>query len=118
MLTWPRSVRVFLCTEPTDMRRSFDSLAEMTRQVIKEQPTSGHLFVFTSRRADRVKVLYWDRGGYALWYKRLETGRFYMPEADGSRVELDASELSLLLEGIDLSGARRERRFVHRTGMM
>ena len=117
MLTWPRSVRVFLCTEPTDMRRSFDSLAEMTRRVIKEQPTSGHLFVFTSRRADRVKVLYWDRGGFALWYKRLEAGKFYMPEAEGSRVELEASELSLLLEGIDLSGARRERRFIPRAGM-
>jgi transposase len=98
------------------MRRSFDSLAEMTRRVIKEQPTSGHLFVFTSRRADRVKVLYWDRGGFALWYKRLESGKFYMPEAEGSRVELEASELSLLLEGIDLSGARRAQRFVHHAG--
>jgi transposase len=116
MLTWPRSVRVFLCTEPTDMRRSFDSLAEMTRRVLREQPTSGHLFVFTSRRADRVKILYWDRGGYALWYKRLETGQFHLPAAEGGRVELDAPELSLLLEGIDLSGAKRQRRFVPGTG--
>ncbi len=93
------------------MRRSFDTLAEMTRRVIGENPLSGHLFVFASRRADRVKVLYWDRGGYALWYKRLETGRFHLPKAEGTRVELSASDLSLLLEGIDLSGARRERRF-------
>jgi transposase len=93
------------------MRRAFDGLAEMTRQVLREDPLSGHLFVFTSRRADRVKVLYWDRGGYALWYKRLETGRFHLPKAEGARLELDASDLSLLLEGIDLSGARRQRRF-------
>jgi transposase len=93
------------------MRRSFDTLAEMTRQVLGENPLSGHLFLFASRRADRVKILYWDRGGYALWYKRLETGKFHLPAVEGKRVELDASELSLLLEGIDLSGARRERRF-------
>jgi transposase len=111
MLTWPRSVRVFLCAEPTDMRRSFDTLAEMTRRVLEEDPLSGHLFVFRSRRADRVKILYWDRGGFALWYKRLETGRFHLPSAEGKRVELEAAELSLLLEGIDLSGARRHRRY-------
>ena len=111
MLTWPRSVRVFLCAEPTDMRRSFDTLAEMTRQVLEENPQSGHLFVFRSRRADRVKILYWDRGGYALWYKRLETGQFHLPSAQGKRVELEAAELSLLLEGIDLAGARRHRRY-------
>jgi len=70
VLSWPRSVRVFLCTEPTDMRRSFDRLAEMTRQVIGQSPLSGHLFVFTSRRADRVKILYWERGGFALWYNQ------------------------------------------------
>jgi transposase len=111
MLTWPRSVRVFLCAEPTDMRRSFDTLAEMTRRVLEQEPLSGHLFVFSSRRADRVKILYWDRGGYALWYKRLETGQFHWPSARGKRVELEAAELSLLLEGIDLSGARHHRRF-------
>jgi transposase len=93
------------------MRRSFDRLAEMTRQVIGQDPLSGHLFVFASRRADRVKILYWDRGGYALWYKRLEKGRFHLPTGGGPRVELDAAELSLLLEGIDLTGARRRRRF-------
>jgi transposase len=70
--------------------------------------------VFVNRHANRVKVLYWDRGGYALWYKRLEVGRFHMPAATGNRVELEASELALLLEGIDLSEARRNRRFIPR----
>ena len=107
---------MFLCVEPTDMRRSFDTLAEMTRRVLEENPQSGHLFVFRSRRADRVKILYWDRGGFALWYKRLETGCFHLPSAEGKRVvELEAAELSLLLEGIDLSGARRHRRYRDRS---
>jgi transposase len=94
------------------MRRSFDRLAEMTRQVMGQDPLGGHLFVFTSRRADRVKILYWERGGFALWYKRLETGRFHLPQVQGSSVELEASELTLLLEGIDLAGARRAGRFI------
>jgi transposase len=111
VLTWPRSVRVFLCTEPTDMRRSFDTLAEMTRRILEAEPLSGHLFVFTSRRGDRIKILYWDRGGYALWYKRLEKGCFHLPIGTGPRLELDVAELSLLLEGIDLSGAHRRKRF-------
>jgi transposase len=96
------------------MRRSFDSLAELARHVIWEEPLSGHLFVFVNRHANRVKILYWDRGGYVLWYKRLEAGRLHLPAATGNRVELEASELALLLEGIDLSGARRSRRFVPR----
>jgi transposase len=111
MLTWPRTVRIFLCLQPTDMRRSFDSLAEMVRSLVRESPMSGHLFVFTSRRADRIKILYWDRGGFALWYKRLEEGSFHLPTAEGNRVELDSSELALLLEGIDLAGARRYKRY-------
>lgn len=114
MLTWPRAVRVFLCVQPTDMRRSFDRLAEMTRQVIGQDPLCGHLFVFTSRRADRVKILYWERGGFALWYKRLESGRFHVPVVKGSSLELEAHELTMLLEGIDLSGVRRSRRFIPR----
>ena len=95
-------------------RRSFDRLAEMTRQVIGQDPLSGHLFVYTSRRADRVKILYWERGGFVLWYKRLEAGRFHLPSVKGNTVELEAAELTILLEGIDLSGARRGRRFVPR----
>ena len=79
MLRLPASVRVYLCLLPVDMRRSFDGLASMAEQVVGQDPLSGHLFVFRGRRGDRVKVLYWDRDGYALWYKRLEKGVFRFP---------------------------------------
>jgi transposase len=114
MLTLPPSVRVFVYLGPTDMRRSFDGLAAMTRDLIRRDPLSGHLFVFFNRRRDRVKVLFWDRSGLALFYKRLEAGVFTLPiAADSQRtdVEMTWAEVSLILEGIDLSGARRHRRF-------
>jgi len=112
MLTWPPSVRVFLSRAPTDMRRSFDTLAAMVREVLKQDPLSGHLFVFLNRPRDRVKILFWDRSGYALWYKRLEQGVFRLPESrDASDVEIDATELALILEGIDLSKAERGKRY-------
>lgn len=111
MLTLPPTVRVFLAIEPADMRRSLDGLAALTREVLKQDPLSGHLFVFRNRRSDRVKVLVWDRSGLCLWYKRLERGRFFFPVVDGPEVEVEAAELSLLLEGIDLAGATRRPRF-------
>ena len=111
MLTFPPTVRVFLAIEPADMRRSLDGLAALTREVLKHDPLSGHLFVFRNRRSDRVKVLVWDRSGLCLWYKRLERGRFTFPAVDGPEVEVEAAELSLLLEGIDLAGAKRRPRF-------
>ncbi len=79
MLSLPSSLRIFVCLHPADMRRSFDGLARMAHDVVREDPSSGHLFVFRNRRGDRVKVLYWDRDGYALWYKRLEAGVFRFP---------------------------------------
>lgn len=115
MLTWPPAVRVFVSLAPTDMRRSFDGLACLTRDVIQADPLSGHLFVFFNRQRDRVKILWWDRSGYALWYKRLEQGHFRIdPVGSGSqmRTEMEAAELALVLEGIDLAGARRRPRFV------
>ena len=114
MLSLPASVRIFLCLEVTDMRRGFDGLAAMAGEVIGEDPLSGHLFVFRNRRRDRVKILYWDRDGYACWYKRLEKGTFKFPAVMARRsyrVEIKASDLMMLLDGVDLLSVRRERRY-------
>ena len=93
------------------MRRSFDSLAAVVRDFLGQDPLSGHFFVFRNRRADRAKILFFDRTGFCLWYKRLEEGTFTFPQAEGRTVQVDAVELGLLLEGIDLASARRQRRF-------
>jgi transposase len=115
MLTLPPAVRLFVCTQPTDMRRGFDRLARMVEQVLQRDPYSGHLFVFRSRRADRVKVLYWDRDGYAIWYKRLERGTFRFPEHLADGAELRSSDLAMVLEGIDPTRVARARRYVRPT---
>jgi transposase len=114
MLSLPPSVRIYLAAEPADMRRSFDALAQDVMDFLGEDPMSGHLFVFRSRRGNRVKILFWDRSGYVLYYKRIEKGIFRFPQADGDRIEIEAAELSLILEGIDLAGAKRRPRFVPR----
>jgi transposase len=108
------AVRVYLCVAPTDMRKGFDSLAMLVRESFGHDPFSGHLFLFISRARDRIKILYWDDDGYALWYKRLEAGMFRVPAVkDGrSSVELKASELAMLLAGIDLRSVKRDKRFV------
>jgi transposase len=106
-------VRIWLAAAPADMRCSFDRLAELARCVTGQDPLSGHLFLFRSRGGDRLKVLYWDRDGYALWYKRLEEGTFKLPKIDGQArsVELRASELAMLLDGIDLKSVKRVKRY-------
>lgn len=115
MLSWPPTVRVFLCTEPTDMRKGFDSLAQVIESALALDPLSGHLFVFRSRRGDRVKILYWDRDGYALWYKRLEKGTFRFPAAPAGPptrgLEVKAADLMMLLDGVDLGSVRRRPRY-------
>lgn len=113
MLTWPPTVRIFISTQPADMRRSFDGLAMMAREGMGQDPLSGHLFVFFSRKGDRVKILFWDRSGFCLWYKRLEQGVFRLPQtlADAVNPEVAQADLSLILEGIDLSGAQRRKRY-------
>ncbi len=112
MLILPPSVHIYLAADPADMRRGFDGLSYLVREFLGADPLCGHLFVFHNRRRDRVKVLYWDRSGYALFYKRLEKGRFHFPEVSGSQVEIESSDLILLLEGIELAGSRRRRRFI------
>ena len=115
MLSWPPTVRFFLCSDATDMRKGFDSLAHLVESSLTLDPMSGHLFVFRSRRGDRIKILYWDRDGLALWYKRLEKGCFRFPAAtttDASKgVEVKAADLMMILDGIDLSSVRRQRRY-------
>jgi len=111
MIFLPPSTRVFIATAPADMRRGFDGLAERVRGVIGQNPYSGHLFVFRNRRGDRVKILVWDRTGFAIYYKRLERGTFRFPKTDGVQSEIDSAALALILEGIELSGARRQRRY-------
>ena len=110
MLSFPAAIKVYWCTVPCYMRRSFDGLSMMAEQVIGGNPCAGHLLVFSNRRTDRVKILYWDRDGGAIWYKRLEAGTFEFPFAETGRKEIAAWELAVRLEGIDLSqGGRRKR---------
>ena len=113
MLSLPPSVRIFIATQPVDGRKGVDSLAAMVRSVFLHDPLGGHLYVFFSRRLDRVRIIYWDRTGFAMWTKRLEKGCFHGPTAEGRPAlkALEAAELSLILEGIDLAGARRRPRW-------
>ena len=111
MMMVPQSVKIYLATAPADMRKAHDGLAALVRQQLGRNVYSGHLFVFVNRRADRVKILAFDRGGFVLWYKRLEEGRFRVPSVGaGERsVKLDAGQLSMLLDGVDFSRVRRQK---------
>jgi transposase len=113
MLTLPATVRVFVAAAPVDLRRGFLGLSALVRGALAADPLSGHLFVFFNRRGDRTKILFWTPSGGCVFYKRLERGRFHLPHesADAARIEMDAGELALLLEGIDLRGARRRPRW-------
>ena len=118
MLTLALPSRIFVCTKPADMRRSFDGLAALVQEHLGRDPLSGDLFVFRSKRGDRVKLLYWNDDGYALWYTRLEEGTFPWPTADGTRTPVGAhgltlrpAELAMLLDGIELTNVRRRKRY-------
>ena len=109
-------IRIWLATEPADMRCGFDRLAELAQSVTDQNPLDGNLFLFRGRGGDRLKILYWDKDGWALWYKRLEEGVFKLPriEPGQSSIELRASELAMMLDGIDLKSVRRVKRYTRK----
>lgn len=111
MVLIPASVRIFLAREPADMRRSFTGLCGMVRDGLRADPCSGNLYCFRNKRADKLKILYFDRTGLAIWYKRLEQGRFHWPPVSGDCVELNAAEVAFLLEGVDWKSLKRHKRF-------
>jgi transposase len=116
MLTLPPGVRVFVATERVDGRKGIDGLAALVRSQLAEDPLSGSMYVFFTRRADRVRVLSFDRDGYVLVTKRLEKGSYRVPWAsERGRVVIEAAELLLVLEGIDLRDSRRRERWVPRS---
>jgi len=103
----PSNVKVWVASQTVDMRKGFNTLAAMVEADFKLDPRSGNLFVFFGRSASKVKILYWDRNGFALWYKSLAQGRFRPPKISASRYHLSISDLTLLLEGIDLAHSQR-----------
>jgi transposase len=113
MLSIPANVCVYLCTKPTDMRKGFDGLHCLVLQVFQRDPLEGHLFLFVNRRRDRLKILWWDRDGLAFFYKRLEAGTYQLPSApeDSEGLQIDATDLAILLNGIDLRSAKRRKRY-------
>jgi transposase len=111
LLSLPTSVRIWLASGATDLRKGFDTLAELVRQQLQRDPLSGQLFVFRNRRGDRIKLLYWDEDGFVIVYKRLEVGSFRFPPADAASLEIRAADLQMLLDGVDLDSVRRRRRY-------
>ncbi len=116
MLTLPPSVKIFIAAQPVDARKSFDGLAALVEAEFGLEPMSGHLFVFLNRRAHVAQILFWDRNGFCIVKKRLEGGTFRparSAEGQVTHVEIDSAELALMLEGIDLKGAKRRKRYRH-----
>ena len=114
MIALPPQIRVFLYRLPTDMRKSFHGLVALTESAMQQDPLSGSLFVFVNRRRDRLKILYWGQTGFCIWYQQLEKGTYQLPEEpreEQEAMEVSRSQLSLILDGIDLSSVRQRRRF-------
>ena len=115
MIALPSQIRVFLYRLPTDMRKSFNGLVALTESALKQDPLSGSLFVFVNRRRDRIKILYWGQTGFCIWYQQLQRGTYQLPSEESLQeqetIEVTRSQLSLILDGIDLSSARQRRRF-------
>lgn len=117
MITLPASVRVFVYSQPTDMRCGFNKLSMLAEHMMRQDPMTGHLFVFFNRPGDKCKILWWDRTGFAIWYKRLEEGTFErLPGTDQvTSLEIDMAKLTWILEGIDLFKTRRRKRYYRKT---
>ena len=113
MLTLPSSVKIFIYTQPADMRCGFNKLTMLTESFMLKDPFSGHLFVFFNKLGDKCKILFWDRTGFIIWYKRLEEGAFERLKSPPGKtsLEVDVSKLTWILEGIDLFKARRRKRY-------
>jgi len=112
MLTIPHIVRIYWCIPATDMRNGAEGLSGLVQSCMGQDPLSGNLFVFRNRRGNRLKLLYWDRDGWAVWSKHLQRGTFRQPIAvDGKSAEIDAATLTMILEGIDLATVKRFKRF-------
>ena len=112
MIGLPSTVKIFLITEPTDMRKGFYTLADIVKR-LGHNPLSGHLFVFLSKKSDRCKILFWSDGGFILWYKKLEQGTFKKPKIDTQEMEIfiSPSQLNLILEGIDFTKIKKSKRW-------
>jgi transposase len=110
MLTISNSTKIFLCMTPIDMRKSFDSLAAIAQDSMSQDAFSGHMFVFRNREETKMKILYWDRDGYAIWYKRLEKGTFKLPAAAAS-FEVDTTEFMMLLQGVESTSLKKQKRY-------
>lgn len=114
MLGTVSNTRIYVCTQETDMRKSFSKLSGIIRSAMHLDPLSGSLFVFKNKRGDRIKCMYWDRTGFAMWYKMLQRGTFRFPDLQNyssAGLEIDASTLNLILDGIDLGSIRRQQRY-------
>ncbi len=113
MLSFAPNLRIYLHARPTDMRKSFDGLCALVRGVFQADPLDGSLFLFVNRRGDRIKAMWWDRDGLALFYKRLEAGTFerLVSQGEAATVEIDATQLAMLLSGVSLASARRRKRY-------
>ena len=115
MIALAPQIRVLLYRRPTDMRKSFAGLIALTEAEMKQDPLSGSLFVFVNRRRDRIKILYWGQTGFCIWYQQLQKGTYQLPSGDSleeqETIEVTRSQLSLILDGIDLSSARQRMRF-------
>ena len=116
MLTLPPSVRIFLYTQPADMRCGFNKLSMLADNIMGQDPFSGHLFVYFNKRGDKCKILFWDRTGFCIWYKRLEEGSFerISNPSQATSLEINMTMLSLILEGIDISRAKQRKRYQRR----